>query len=319
MLKGIEEKTFPGGVLLIGKQGKVIYHKPFGKFTYEPSSTIMTENALFDLSSLTQPAATNTAAMLLYDEGKLKLNEKVSYYLPDFGNNGKENISVKDLLVNHSDLNTINANINDDRNSFIKSIMNLNKQEFNSKRYLNMIVLQLIIEKVSEQSLDKYLKEKLFYPLNLEKTQYNPPKVLWYYTPPTSDIYSSEKRNKGVVYDTVAFIMNGVAGHSGLFSTAKELAVFAQLFLQNGKYHNKQWIKTSTIEEWIRFYNSDQTNSSDNQFLFSGETGTSLLINKKYDMFVILLTNSIYPGWHINKIDSFRNSLYKHIYESIEY
>jgi CubicO group peptidase (beta-lactamase class C family) len=213
----------------------------------------------------------------------------------------------------------MNVSIKDDKDTFIHSIMNLKKQQSISKSYLNMIVLQLIIEKISRQGLDQYLKEKLLDPLKLEKTQYNPPKELWYYTPPTSNIYSSEKRNKGVVYDTSAFIMNGIAGHSGLFSTTKELAVFAQLILQDGSYYNKQWVKPSTIQEWISLYDSTQINSSNNPLIFPGETGTSLLINKEEEMFVILLTNSIYPGGNGNRIDTFRTALHKLIAETIEY
>jgi len=321
MLKGIKNKIFPGGVLLIGRRGKIIYQKPFGRFSYDNSSTLMSENALFDLSSLSQTVATKTAAMFLYDEEKLNLNSKVSYYLPEFNNNGKENITVRDLLLNRSGLpDQIKVDINESRDLLVSSIMNLKTEPAFSESYLNMIVLQLVIERVTGKNLDEYIKEKLFEPLGFEKTQYNPPKELWYYTPPTSEVIDKRKRNKGVVFDSAAFIMNGVAGHSGLFSTAKELALFAQLILQDGNYYGKQRIEASTIQEFLNMPNTNETISSeDNYLLFTGETGTSIYLDKEKEIFVILLTNSIYPEGNINKIKEFRPRLHELVLSSLEY
>jgi|SRR5690554_2762719 len=320
MLKGIEEKVFPGGVLLVGKRGKVIYHKSFGKYTYDESSTLMSEETIFDLSSLTKVLAAKTAIMFLYDEEKINLNNPVSYYLPEFGNNGKENITIRDLLVYYSGLpENFTADINQSKKDFINSIMNLKAEKSLSDSYLNSIILQLVAEKITGKSLDVYLKEKLFDPLKLEKTFFNPPKELWYYTPPTSDVIDTQKRNKGVVYDTAAFVMNGVAGHSGLFSTASDLAVYTQLIIQNGNYKNKQWLKASTIKEILTEPELNRIDTTDKTLLFTGETGTSLYINPEKETFIILLTNSIYPDGRKIKIDEFRQELYENILTKLEY
>ncbi|RPI66888.1 MAG: hypothetical protein EHM47_15820, partial [Ignavibacteriales bacterium] len=320
MLRGIDEYIFPGGVLTIGKRGKVIYQKPFGRFTYNQSSALMSEETIFDLSSLTQTVATKTAAMFLYDEEKLNLSNKVSYYLPEFGNNGKEKITIRDLIVNHSGLpENFKSDINLNRQDFIDSVLNIKADRSFSDSYLNMIVLQLLIEKITGKPIDLYLREKLFNPLGLEKTLYNPPKELWYYTPPTSEIFDTRKRNKGVVYDTTAFVMNGVAGHSGLFSTAKELAVYAQLILQNGHYKNRQLIKPSTIKEILTEPVLNINTSDDNSLTFTGETGTSVYINPEEEIFIILLTNSIYPDGNIRRFKDFRSGLHDLILSKIKY
>lgn len=320
MVRGINEKIFPGGVLLFGKRGKILYQKPFGRFTYEQSSTLMSEDALFDLSYLTNVIAAKTAAMFLYDEDKLELNNKVSFYLPDFVNYGKENITIRDLLINRSGLDErLSININDSRESVIKAIMNLKAENSFSESNLNMIVLQLIIEKITGKSLDEYLDEKLFSPLEIENIMFNPEKEHWYYTPPTSEVIDQKKRNKGVVYDTTAFLMNGIAGHSGLFSTASDLAVLTQFLLQNGMYNNLQLIKNSTVQEWTNLYLFNLSSSSEKLFLITGKTGTSLLIDREKQTFIILLTNSIYPSGEIEKIKEFRQNLHDKIMSYLEY
>jgi beta-N-acetylhexosaminidase len=317
MLKAIEDKVFPGGVLLIGKRGKVIYQKPFGRFSYDESSTLMSDEAIFDLSSLTKTVAARTAAMILYDEEKLNPDFKVSYYLEEFGNNGKENIPIKDLILNLSVLPKIKADINQSRESFSNSLLNSKAEIFASENYLNFIVLQLVIEKIAGKSLDTFLKEKLFIPLKLEKLTYNPPKEFWYYTPPTSEVIDKRKRNKGMPYDTAAFVMDGVTGHSGLFSTVKELAVYSQLILQNGHYMQKQWIRPSTIQEFINY--PPVYSSENNTLLLTGETGTSIYLDMKDEVFIILLTNSIYPEGNQNRIIEFRNELHKTILSRLKY
>src|SRR5690606_10412233 len=121
--------------------------------------------------------AAKTAIMFLYDEEKINLNNPVSYYLPEFGNNGKENITIRDLLVYYSGLpENFTADINQSKKDFINSIMNLKAEKSLSDSYLNSIILQLVAEKITGKSLDVYLKEKLFDPLKLEKTFFNPPK-----------------------------------------------------------------------------------------------------------------------------------------------
>jgi CubicO group peptidase (beta-lactamase class C family) len=341
MKKAVNNQIFPGGVLLIGKEGLIIYEKPFGNFTFEKNSTPVNTDAIFDLASLTKVVGTTTAAMLLYDENKLSLDKKVSEYLPRFANNGKENITVRNLLEHNSGLiayrNLYKKYLT--KEEALESIYN-EKLEYptgskNVYSDFNMIILQQIIEKLSSKSLDQYLKEKVFDPLNMKRTMFNPPREFWYYTPPTSNAVDKKKRNKGVVHDGNAFLFNGVAGHAGLFSTADDLAVFAQMILQDGKFGNKQLIKPSTVQEWTKKQSSNSSRAlgwdtksvngssagnlfSENSFGHTGFTGTSLWIDKEKNLFVILLTNRTYPDGKNEAIKSFRPEIHDTIIKVLD-
>ena len=340
MIQAVQNKIFPGGVLLIGKKGKVIYEKPFGNFTFDDNSTLMSKDAIFDLASVSKVVGTTTAVMLLYDEGKLQLDKKVAEYLPEFGNDGKENITVRNLLVHNSGLIAYRnfPKLYKEKGEVLNAIMN-EKLEYptgskNVYSDLNMIVLQQIIEKLAEKSMDKFLKERIFNPLKMTRTMYNPPKELWYYCPPTSDKIDPKKRNKGVVHDGNAWILGGVAGHAGLFSTAEDLAVFLQMMLQKGSYGGKQFIKTSTVEEWTSVQsdissrrlgwdtNANLESSagklfSKNSFGHTGFTGTSVWVDKEKEIFVVLLTNRVYPDGNNNDIIKFRPQLHSTIMKAV--
>jgi beta-glucosidase-like glycosyl hydrolase/CubicO group peptidase (beta-lactamase class C family) len=336
MTKAVEEKIFPGGVLLIGHKSKVIYEKAFGKFTYEENSNPFTIDAIFDLASLSKVVGTTSAAMFLFDEKKLNLDEKVSAYIPEFGTNEKENITVRNLLLHNSGLIAYRnfTNLYPGRDEVLSAIMN-EKLEYptgNKAVYsdLNMIVLQQVIEKLSGKKLDEFLAEKLFKPLKMNRTMYNPPKELWYYCPPTSDSNDPLKRNKGVVHDGNAFILEGVAGHAGLFSTAGDLAIFMRLMLQHGKYGNKQYIKPSTITAWLKNQSKESSRAlgwdtnfeknsaagelfSEKSFGHTGFTGTSMWADDEKDLFVILLTNRVYPDGTNTGIINFRPLLHTEV------
>ena len=159
MTQAIDNKIFPGGVLLIGKEGKVIYEKAFGNFTYKKSSTLMSTDAMFDLGSITEVVATTTAAMLLNDQQELDLNKKVVDYLPEFENNGKEKIKIKNLLEHNSGL--IDEKdffaLHKNKEELLDSIMNEKvAYETESKTVyseVNMIVLQQVIESIAGENL----------------------------------------------------------------------------------------------------------------------------------------------------------------------
>ncbi len=340
MIQAVENKFFPGGVLLAAKNGEVIYEKSFGRFTYEPNSTLMMNDAIFDLASLSKVIGTTTAAMILYDEGKLNIDEKVMYYLPEFGNNGKENITVRSLLLHNSGLIAYRnyPSLYKSADEVIHSIMNEGLQNpVGSKTVysdLNMIVLQKVLEKISGKSLDKFLKERVFGPLQMHRTMYNPPVELYYYCPPTSEKSKGKKRNKGVVHDGNSFILNGVAGHAGLFSTAEDIAVFAQMMLQKGNYGGKQIIQPLTVEEWTSRQSNESSRAlgwdtksengssagkylSSRSFGHTGFTGTSIWIDPEKNLFIILLTNRVYPGSKHDEIINFRPVIHNTIIEAL--
>lgn len=343
VVNGISDTAYPGAVLYVGHGGSVIYKKAFGNYTYEKDAQPMTTEAIFDLASVSKVIGTTTAAMLLYDEGKLDLNARVSSYLPEFGNNGKEIITVRNLLVHNAGLPAWKPFYKQfsTADEVINAIMTTTIEYPVGEKFvysdLGMITLQKIIERISGERLDQFLKTRVFDRLGMKKTMYAPPPELWYYCVPTEkDTYWRMNTMKGKVHDETAYLLNGIAGHAGLFSTAGDLSVFLQMMLQKGKYGNVQLIKESTVKEWTS-RQSDQSSRglgwdtksetgssagklfSSNSFGHTGFTGTSVWVDKEKDLFVIFLTNRVHPTRDNNKLSRVRPRLHDEIVNSISF
>lgn len=343
MSKGIADSVFPGSVLLIAQRGKVIYRKPFGKYTYENTAVEISEESMFDIASLTKVLGTTSAAMFLYDEGKIKLDEYVKTYLPEFAANGKEKVTVRNILLHNSGLPAFKPFYKylSKAEDVVADIMNTKLNSAPGEKYvysdLGIITLQKIIEKISGKTLDEYLKEKLFVPLKLEHIMFNPPVEYQYYCVPTE--FDKEWRHsliKGKVHDETSYLLNGIAGHAGLFSTAADAAVIMQVLMNNGSYGGKQFFKSATVEEWTKVQNEKSTRGlgwdtkseenssagtkfSQNSFGHTGFTGTSIWADKERDLFVILFTNRVYPTRDNKKIIKFRPKLHDAIIDAVDY
>ncbi len=343
MKAAVDESVFPGGVLVIGKKDRVIYNRAFGKFSYDKKAKKMTKDAIFDLASLTKVLATTSAAMLLYDEGKLDLDARVSKYLPEFAANGKEKVKIKNLLLHNSGLPAFKTFYKDysTGEEVIDDIMNSKLEFMPDSNYLysdlGMITLQKVLEKITDKPLDEYIKENLFEPLNLKNTMFNPPAKLKERIAPTEmDNYWRKKLMRGEVHDETAYLLGGVSGHAGLFSDAHDVAVLMNLFLNKGRYGNKQFIKQKTVDEWTsrqskmgdRGYgwsikstkgSSAGNKFSANSFGHTGFTGTSVWADKDNELFVVLLTNRVNPTRDNRKIIDFRPVLHNAIYDATSY
>ena len=341
MEKAIADSIFPGGVLLFGIDNSFIYSKTFGHYTYDKSSPKMKLNTIFDLASVSKVVGTTSAAMILYDEGKLKLDEKVKTYLPEFNNHGKGVITIRNLLVHNSGLPAFKKyyDIYNTEQEVINDIMNTELIYKPGSKYvysdLGIITLQKVIEKITGMGLDEFLKEKLFKPLEMTRTMYNPPDSLKNQCAPTEiDTFFRMRPLQGEVHDERAYMLHGVAGHAGLFSTVEDLSKFVRMLLNGGKYKGKQIINPKTIEEWT----TKQSNQSDrglgwevkskekascgkyfsmNSFGHTGYTGTSIWVDKDKKLFVIMLTNRVYPTRKNRKIYPFRAVIHNAVYKSI--
>ncbi|MGE5401484.1 MAG: glycoside hydrolase family 3 N-terminal domain-containing protein [Ignavibacteriales bacterium] len=343
MREGLADSVFPGAVLYVGHKGRVIYRKAFGKYTYDPDAQPMSLDAMFDLASVSKVIGTTTAAMILYDEGKLILDKKVMDYLPGFGNHGKENITVRNLLLHNAGFTPFKPfyKTYTKPSEVINDIMNTSLEYPTGTKFLysdlSMITLQLIIEKLAGEPLDVFLREKVFDPLGMKNTMYNPPADLWYKCAPTEvDNYWRMATMRGKVHDEAAYLLGGVAGHAGLFSTGGDLSIFMQMMLNKGKYDGKQLIKPATVELWttkqtnqssrgLGWDTKTQTGSSAgslfsaSSFGHTGFTGTSVWADKNRDLFVVLLTNRVYPTRANNKIIKFRPKLHDAVVKAVEY
>ncbi|MCP5063082.1 MAG: serine hydrolase [Ignavibacteriae bacterium] len=341
MEQAISDSVFPGAVLLFGIDNSFFYSKAFGHYTYDKTSNPITTNSIFDLASVSKVVATTSAAMILVDESKLNLDEKVISYLPEFNNNGKEIITIKNLLVHNSGLAAFKKYYDEfsTAEEVINDIMNLELIYEPGTKYvysdLGMITLQKVIERISTKSLDKFLEEKLFQPLGMNLTMYSPSNEIKRNCVPTElDDFWRMRQLQGEVHDERAFMLNGVAGHAGLFSTAEDLSKFARMLLNNGKFNHNNFIKKETIEEWTT-KQSDQSDRglgwdtrskessssgkyfSKNSFGHTGYTGTSIWVDKESKLFVILLSNRVHPTRANRKIIKFRPKIHDVIYESV--
>lgn len=337
----ISDSAFPGAVLLVSKDGKIIHEKAYGHYTYDTASPIVSTSSIFDLASVSKVVGTTTAAMLLIDKGLMDLDDKVIKYLPEFNNNGKENITIRNLLLHNSGLAPFKKyyDIYSTAEEVINDIMNLTPEQEPGTKYvysdLGMITLQKVIEKISGEPLDKFLAKNLFLPLEMNSTMYNPPAELKYRCMPTEyDDFWRMRQLQGEVHDERAYMLNGVAGHAGLFSTAGDLAKFLQMILQKGNYNGKTLISSSIVEMFVKKQSEQSSRalgwdtkspegSSAGQYFdltsygHTGYTGTSVWTDPTKNLFVVLLTNRVYPTRNNNKLSKFRPLIHDEIYKAV--
>ena len=340
--KAVEDKSFPGAVVLVWKDGKTIYEKAFGNYTYDSSSPKIKTNTLFDLASLTKVVATTTAAMICYDRDLFSLDDKVTKYIPEFGVNEKDNITIKNLLIHNSGLPAWkkfygrDLKYDDVINEIYSSELEYKTGEKTVYSDLGIITLGKIIEKVTGKSLDVFCTDEIFIPLKMESTFYNPDDSLKKLCAPTeTDNYWRMKTLQGEVHDETSAMLNGVAGHAGLFSTADDLAKLMSVLLNKGKINQKIFIQQSTIELFTKRVSNESTRAigwdtksdsgssagkyfSKNSFGHTGYTGTSIWADPDRNLFVVFLTNRVYPTRENTKIQKVRPQLHNAVIKSIE-
>jgi uncharacterized protein YbbC (DUF1343 family)/CubicO group peptidase (beta-lactamase class C family) len=318
MQDAVARGNIPGGVVLIGHNDKVVYRKAFGSRSLEPTREPMTVDTIFDLASLTKCIATTTSVMQLISEGRVRLNDPVSAYLPEFRQNGKEDITVRELLTHFSGL-APDLDLNSPwqgRDTAFAMAMQARPIYPPGTRFLysdiNFETLGFLVEKVTGKTLNEYSNAKIFAPLGMNDTRFLPP-AAW--TPRIAPTQYDEqgKMLRGIVHDPTARRMGGVAGHAGLFSTADDLSKFAQALLSGDKILSRLAIdKMSTPQQPATAsslrglgWDIDSPFASNRgellpvgSFGHTGFTGTSLWIDPVTDTYIIILTNAVHPNGH---------------------
>ncbi|HQI39750.1 MAG: hypothetical protein B6D44_12460 [Ignavibacteriales bacterium UTCHB2] len=338
---GIKDKAYPGAVVLIWQNGNILYENSFGKFTYDENSSDVNINTMFDLASLTKVIATTTATMLCLNRGLFNLDDKVVKYIPEFGKNNKENITIKNLLLHNSGLPAFirfyerGLNNNEVLNEIYSTKLENIPGEKTIYSDLGFITLGKIIEKVTGKTLDKFCADKIFKPLAMNSTYYNVPDSLKKLCAPTEiDNYWRMKTIQGEVHDENSYILNGVAGHAGLFSTAEDISKLMAMLMNKGKINGKEFLKSSTIEMFIKRYGSESTRAlgwdtksekgstagnffSSNSFGHLGFTGTSVWADPVRNLFVVFLTNRVYPTRENSGLTKVRPALHDAVIKDI--
>src|SRR5579871_1590901 len=313
--QAIADGNIPGAVLGVGHDGKVIYRKAYGSRALEPKRELMTVDTIFDLASLTKVIATTTAVMQLVEQGKVRLNDPVAKYLPEFAQNGKDDVTVRELLTHYSglteDLDKTTPWESRDtayRMAFEQKLVDSAGARF---RYsdINFIVLGALIERVSGMPLEEYCTQNIFTPLDMLHTRFLPPPS-WLPRIAPTEYDEHKKMLRGVVHDPTARRMGGVAGHAGIFSKADDLAKFALALLTGSSVLTPSSItkmttpqQPPTAEELRGFgWDIDSPFSSNRgeflpvgSFGHTGFTGTSLWIDPTTQTYIIILTNAVHP------------------------
>jgi uncharacterized protein YbbC (DUF1343 family)/CubicO group peptidase (beta-lactamase class C family) len=319
----IHDGTIPGAVLVVGHDGRVIYRKAYGERALEPHREPMTLDTIFDIASLTKVIATTTAVMQLVERGKIRLNDPVAKYLPDFAHNEKEDITVRQLLTHYSGLEPDldrktkwEGKETAYRMAFSETLVDPPGSKF-SYSDVNFITLGALIERVSGEPLDQYCDRHIFAPLQMLHTRYLPP-AAWRPKIAPTQYDENEHMLRGVVHDPTARLMGGVAGHAGLFSTADDLAKFAQALLNGGdgilsslsveKMTSPQQPPQAPVLRGFGWDIDSPFSSNRGDLLpiggygHTGFTGTSLWIDPTTQTYIVLLTNAVHPRGKGNAI-----------------
>src|SRR6202165_776200 len=237
--QAITDANIPGAVLVVGHDGAVVYRKAYGSRALEPRREPMTLDTVFDLASLTKVIATTTAMMQLFEQGRVRMNDPVAKYLPEFAQNGKEDITIRQLLTHYSglepdlDLKTPwQGKETAFRMAFAETLQEPPGSGFTYSD-INFITLGALVERVSGETLDQYTVRHIFAPLKMMHTRFVPP-LAWKAKIAPTQYDDNNVMLRGVVHDPTARRMGGVAGHAGLFSNADDLAKFAQVLLNGG-------------------------------------------------------------------------------------
>ena len=323
MQAAVAHGKMPGAVVIVGHNGRVVYRKAFGMRSLKPAREAMTEDTIFDLASLTKCIATTTAVMQLFQQGRVRLNDPVAAYLPEFAQNGKSEITIRELMTHFSGLPPdldLKTPWKSEATAF-NMAMQVRPIDPPGTRFLysdiNFEVLGFLVEKISGMPLNAYAATHIFAPLGMRETTYLPP-ASWIPRIAPTQYDENGKMLRGVVHDPTARRMGGVAGHAGLFSTADDMAKFAQNLLSgNPLVLTRAAIeKMSTPEQPATAaslrglgWDIDSPFASNRgellpvgSFGHSGFTGTSLWIDPVTDTYIILLANAVHPNGEGNVI-----------------
>jgi len=321
--QAVADANIPGAVLVVGHDGAVIYRKAYGNRALEPKREPMTLDTVFDLASLTKVIATTTSVMQLVEQGKVRMNDPVAKYLPEFAQNGKEDITVRQLLTHYSglapdlDLTTPWEGKNTAYQlAFVEPPETVPGSGFVYSD-INFITLGALVERVSGETLDAYTTQHIFAPLKMTRTRFVPP-AAWRLRIAPTQYDENEHMLRGVVHDPTARRMGGVAGHAGLFSTGDDLAKFAQALLNGGggvlsplMVEKMTSPETPPTAQVLRGFGWDidspfSSNRGDllpvGSFGHTGFTGTSVWIDPTTETYIILLTNAVHPRGKGNAI-----------------
>jgi CubicO group peptidase (beta-lactamase class C family) len=330
------EGAAPGVALAVGRWGRLVHLRAYGRIDVAPDAPAVTDSTLFDMASLTKVVATTTAAMILEDEGRLNLDAPVHSYLPELTDSAKARITVRMILTHSGGFEAFAALWREHRGraDYLAQI-NARPLAYNPGDSViysdwDFVLAGLIIERITGMTLDQFVATRVWQPLHMRDTGFNP--LSSGTPPPDSDCTPAFRPDHpllariavtemdtayrhvkvhGIVHDENACALGGVAGHAGLFSSVRDVAVFSQMLLNGGEYGGVRLIQATTVARWTARQSSHSSRAlgwdtpsehssagryfSPRSFGHTGFTGTSIWIDPERGVFAVLLTNRVNP------------------------
>lgn len=310
--RGITAGGFPGAAVVIGRRGGEAYARGIGRTDWSGSApAVSPDSTMYDLASLTKVVATTSAIMALYDDGIIHLDDPVAKWVPQFTGGRKDEVTIRELLTHHSglppgrDLWKFMGDTAAARRAVISTPLVKGCPPGACYMYsdLGADMLGFVAEAAAHEPLDRFVQQRVFEPLGMTRTTFHPTGGELHLLAPTG-------APRGRVHDGNAAALGGVAGHAGLFSTASDLAIFAQMLLDGGEYGGTRIFRPGTIAlftsrargtralGWDTCDSANVRNTcgrylSARAFGHTGFTGTSLWIDPDRAMFTLILTNRV--------------------------
>ena len=327
--EAIRARQLPGAVVLVGRGDRTVHLKAYGNRAVVPAAEPMSVDTIFDIASLTKVVATTTSIMMLLEQGRIRLNDRVAAHIPDFGPYGKQDITIRHLLTHVSGLRP-DLDLNVPFEGYARAIQ-LATQEVPDgapgQRFaysdINFFLLGDIVARVSGEPLDAFARKHIFEPLGMKETMFRPPATLEARIAPTERCEMlawpcntpGAPMLRGVVHDPTARRMGGIAGHAGVFSTVSDLARFARALLRGGELDGRRVLAPLTVAKMIEpaspedhrhqralGWDVDSAFSSNRgellpvgSFGHTGFTGTSIWIDPATQVYVVFLSNRVHP------------------------
>ena len=330
------EGAAPGVALAVGRWGRLVHLRGYGRIDVAPDAPAVTDSTMFDMASLTKVVATTTAAMILEDEGRLNLDAPVRTYLPELTDSAKARITVRMILTHSGGFEAFSALWREHRGraDYLAQI-NARPLAYNPGDSViysdwDFVLAGLIIERITGMPLDQFVATRVWQPLHMRDTGFNPlssgtmpadsdctaafrpdhPLLARIAVTEMDTAYRHAKIH-GIVHDENACAIGGVAGHAGLFSSARDVAVFSQMLLNGGEYAGVRLIQATTVARWTARQSNHSSRAlgwdtpsehssagryfSPRSFGHTGFTGTSIWMDPERGVFVVLLTNRVNP------------------------
>lgn len=312
----IADHAASGIAIAVGRWGRLVHLRGYGTIDWAPGSPGVTDSTLFDMASVTKVVATTTAAAILEQEGRLDIDQRVSWYLLGLRDTAKQRITVRQILTHRGGFEAFA----DLYRHFRGREQYLQQIDARPLKYApgtqtiysdwDLVLTGLVIERITGETLDRFAAERIFAPLGMRDSRFLPdpslrPRIAM------TEVDSARGHIWGEVHDPNAWALGGVAGHAGLFSSARDMAVFAQMLLNGGEYNGVRILRPATVARWTApefprssralGWDTPSNNSSAGRYFsprsfgHTGYTGTSIWVDPERGLFVVILTNRVDP------------------------